>query len=191
MDAAEAADAGADQHAGLDLVLIGFRRPVGVGERLGRGGDAEDDEIVDLALLLGLHPLVGVEGVLVGFLPARSGNLHGHLRGEVRYLEALDPPGAAFSRQQASPALLNAAGKRRHHAQSGYDDPAHCSPRNSLSIRSGQMIAMNAAVKPSPNAFRARAAQSRRARAALLRPWNPKAFSKKRLGLPVPLPCEA
>ena len=41
VDAAEAADAGADQHAGVDLVLVGLGRPVGVAQRLAGGGERD------------------------------------------------------------------------------------------------------------------------------------------------------
>src|SRR5438034_7158202 len=46
-----------------------------------------EDEIVDLALLLGFHPLVGVEGA-VATVTAR--NLAGNLGRQVGDLEALD-----------------------------------------------------------------------------------------------------
>ena len=61
VDAADAADAGADQNAGGALVLVGGRVPAGIVEGLGGRGHRVDDERVDLALLLRLHPLVGIE----------------------------------------------------------------------------------------------------------------------------------
>ena len=115
VDAAEAADAGADQHAGLDLLLVGLGRPVGVVERLGRGGARVDDEIVDLALLLGLHPVVGIEGV--GRVAAR--HLRGDLAGEVGDVEILDPGRAPIRR----PAGAATSPRRRRPAASPCPSP--------------------------------------------------------------------
>ena len=42
-----------------DLILVLARMPVGVVERLCRGAHRVDDEVVDLALFLRLHPIVG------------------------------------------------------------------------------------------------------------------------------------
>ena len=85
VDAADAADAGADQHAGGALVLVGLRASSRQSSQRLRGGrHGIDDEGIDLALLLGLHPLVGVEGA-VGAVAARD--LAGDLAGEVVDLE--------------------------------------------------------------------------------------------------------
>ena len=75
-DSGEAADAGADHHAGVDLVLIARGLPTGIGQRLRRRAHRKDDEVVDLALLLRLHPLVGIEAA-VAAVAAR--NLAGDL----------------------------------------------------------------------------------------------------------------
>ena len=64
VDAADAADAGADHHAGGALVLVGLRVPAGVVQGLAGGRHRVDDERVDLALLLRLHPGVGIEGAV-------------------------------------------------------------------------------------------------------------------------------
>ena len=48
----------------VDLVFVASRLPAGIVERLARGAHGEDDEIVDLALLLRLHPLIGIEGAV-------------------------------------------------------------------------------------------------------------------------------
>src|SRR5712691_7418423 len=57
-------DTGTDSDARRDLVVIGRGVPAGVIERLTRGTHCVEDEIVDLALLLGFHPLVGVEAAV-------------------------------------------------------------------------------------------------------------------------------
>ena len=118
-DPLDAADAGADQHAGGDLVLVRFRHPGGVLERLARRAHGVDDEMVDLALLLRLHPLVGVERA-VGPVAARD--RASDPRRQVGDVEGLDPLGAALSRHQPLPGRLNSAGQWRHHAEAGHDD---------------------------------------------------------------------
>src|SRR6185437_9052666 len=79
-NAFDAADAGADQHAALDLILVAARMPIGIVERLGGGAHGKNDEVVDLALLLRLHPLIGVERA-VAAVAAR--NLAGDLARDV------------------------------------------------------------------------------------------------------------
>ena len=64
LDSLQAADAGADQHAGADLILIGGGLPARVLERLRGSAHGVDDEVVDLALLLRLHPIVRIEGAV-------------------------------------------------------------------------------------------------------------------------------
>ena len=95
----EAADAGADHHAGADLILVARGLPAGVVERLRGGAHREDDEIVDLALLLRLHPLVGIEGA-VRAVAAR--NLAGDLGRQIGDVERLDAPCAAVARRSAA-----------------------------------------------------------------------------------------
>src|SRR5262245_49573888 len=59
-DAAGAADAGANQDAARDLILVARGLPAGVVERLLGRAHGVDDEFIDLALLLRLHPLVWI-----------------------------------------------------------------------------------------------------------------------------------
>ena len=122
VDAAKAPNAGADQHAGGALVLVAFGMPAGVVESLGRGGDREDDVVIDLALLLGLHPLIGIEGAL-GSIAA--GNHAGDLAGNVGNIESFNTSRAAASFEQALPGVLYATGERRNHPETGDDDPSH------------------------------------------------------------------
>ena len=60
-DAVEAADARADEHSRALLLLGRIGLPAGIFQRLLRGRHREDDEVVDLALLLRLHPIVRIE----------------------------------------------------------------------------------------------------------------------------------
>src|SRR5262249_49881945 len=85
-DAFDAADAGPDQHAGRDLIFMIRRLPAGIFQRLPRRAHGEHDEAVDLALLLRLHPLVGIERS-VGTVTAR--NRTGDLGRQVGYVECL------------------------------------------------------------------------------------------------------
>ena len=71
-DSLDAADAGTDHHAGRDLLFVAGRLPAGIVERLARGAHRIDDEIVDLALLFRLHPLVGIEGAVAAVAAAGS-----------------------------------------------------------------------------------------------------------------------
>ncbi len=60
-DPFEPADSGADQHAGRDLVIVAFGMPVGIRKRHVGCRDRIGDERIDLALLLRLQPLIGIE----------------------------------------------------------------------------------------------------------------------------------
>ena len=121
VDPAEAADAGADQDAGLDLLLISARAPIGVAERLGRGAHGVDDEIVDAPLLLGVHPVVGTEGVR----RVAARHLGGDLARQVRNVETRDPGRSRFAGDEPAPGRLDAASQGADDAKSGDDDPPH------------------------------------------------------------------
>src|SRR3712207_2610638 len=69
-DPADTADSRSDQDAGAPAFLVGLRLPPGIGHGLVCGGYRIDNEIVDLALLLGLHREVWIEGP-VGAVAAR------------------------------------------------------------------------------------------------------------------------
>jgi hypothetical protein len=78
VDAPNAADAGPDQDARRDLVLVGLGLPAGIVEGLLGSRDGVDDEGVDLALILRVHPLVGMIGPF-----AASRDLACDLAGEI------------------------------------------------------------------------------------------------------------
>src|SRR5947209_460529 len=59
-DAFDAANTRPDHHAGCDLVFVLRWFPAGMLDRLARGAHRVDDEVVDPALLLRLHPLIGI-----------------------------------------------------------------------------------------------------------------------------------
>ncbi len=122
LDTLQAADTRADQHARCSAILIGFGVPAGVVERLLGGGHGVDDEIIDLALFLRLHPFVGIVGA-VGVGAARNGT--GDLAANVRNVELSDPARAAFARDQSLPTRLDAASERRNHAKASNDDAPH------------------------------------------------------------------
>jgi len=63
-DALDAPDAGTDEDSRHDLIFIGRRPPTGIIERLSRGAHCKDDELIELALILRLHPLVGIVSAL-------------------------------------------------------------------------------------------------------------------------------
>src|SRR5690606_29859046 len=108
--------------AGGALVLIARRVPVRVVERLVGSRHGEDDEIVDLALLLGLHPLVGIEQPF-GLRTARDAACD--LAGEIVDRKIDDPHTPALLGEEMLPADLDAAAKRRHHAEARDNHTSH------------------------------------------------------------------
>ena len=90
------------------------RRPAGILHRLLGGSHAVDDEVIDLALFLGLHPVVRIERSVRPIAP-------GHLAGigcrQVAGVEALDRSGARLAGQQALPRGFNARCQGRDHSQ--------------------------------------------------------------------------
>jgi hypothetical protein len=122
VDAADAADAGADQHARGALLLIGLRLPARIAKGLGRGCHRIDDEGVDLALLLGLHPFIRIEGA-VGTVA--EGNLAGDLAGQIVDLEVGNLLRAALPLQEAGPCGIDPATERCDHAKTCNNNPAH------------------------------------------------------------------
>ncbi|MDH6635747.1 UNVERIFIED_ORG: hypothetical protein M2438_000922 [Methylobacterium sp. SuP10 SLI 274] len=112
VDRADAADARTDQDAAGLLIRVGFRMPVGIVERLAGSGHGIDDERIDLALLLGLHPQIGIEGA-VGAVA--EGQRAGDPAREVVGLERGDRGGSAVTGDEAAPGMLDAATQRRNH----------------------------------------------------------------------------
>ncbi|ENN85805.1 hypothetical protein RHSP_18548 [Rhizobium freirei PRF 81] len=108
-DAFEAADARADHDARGDLILIRFRVPVCIGERHVRCRHAIDDEGIDLALLLRLHPVVSMERA-VGAIANR--NTAGNLCREIFDLEFGHAARAIVPSEQTRPGHLGAAAQR-------------------------------------------------------------------------------
>ncbi len=104
VDSAKAPDARADQHAGRLLLLGGVGLPAGVGQRLGRRASGVDDKVVDLALFLGVEPLVGIESA-VGAGAARHNRRD--LARKIIDLERVDALESAFARDQATPIYVN------------------------------------------------------------------------------------
>src|SRR5947208_737738 len=96
--------------------------PVGIVERLARCAHREDDEVVDLALVLRLHPLIRIEGA-VGAVAARDHA--GDLAGEIGDIERLDPPRTTLALQDARPRRIDAAAEWRNHAQPRDDNTSH------------------------------------------------------------------
>ncbi len=124
-DAGQATDARADEYAG-PLLLIGRVGDVaGIGDRLLGRRHRVDDEVVDLALLLRLHPIVGIElAVLLG----AARNEAGHLTGQIADLELLDAARAVGAGKQRLPRRLDAAADGRDDAKSCNDDATHHGP---------------------------------------------------------------
>ena len=71
LNSLKATDTGADQDAGASLLFVGFRLETGISHRLIGSCHGVDDEVVDLALFLGLHPVVRIEAAIAP-VPARN-----------------------------------------------------------------------------------------------------------------------
>ena len=112
-DAVQTADARADQNAGALLLVRRIGLPAGVLQSLIGGRHREDDEVIDLALLLRLHPIVGIE---LAFGQGAARNEATDLAGKIAYIELLDAPGAAFALQQPRPTGFHAAPQGRYEA---------------------------------------------------------------------------
>ncbi|MNL60353.1 hypothetical protein D3C87_1841530 [compost metagenome] len=119
IDAADAADARADQNACAFLVFLGFWFNPGILDGLGGSGHGVDDEIVDLALFLGFHPLVGIV-LAIGIIPA--GQPMRDLARDVIDLEFVDTLGSTLACQDIGPSGLHSATKGRDKPHSGDDD---------------------------------------------------------------------
>src|SRR3954451_5020544 len=121
-NAFDAADAGADHDAGAPLILVVLGLPTGIVHRLLGRGHRIDDEVVNLALLLRLHPLVGIVGA-VSAVAARD--YTGDLAGDIGYVKRVDVLDPAFARDDALPRRFNATSQRRDHAEPGNNDASH------------------------------------------------------------------
>ena len=131
-DAREAADARADQDAGRLLLLGRIGLPARVGHGLVGGGHGVDDEVVDLALLLGLHPVVGIELAVDG---GASRDEAGDLAGEIGDVELLDAARTALAGKEIAPRRLDAATDWSDQTKARDDDAAHALP-DPLRLRS-------------------------------------------------------
>src|SRR5471030_2887191 len=88
------------------LIFVTGRPPAGVVERLARRAHGIDDELINLALLLGLHPLVGIEG---GVAAVAARHAASDLAGDVGDVEAVDLGSATLALEDARPRRLDAA----------------------------------------------------------------------------------
>ena len=85
LDPGQAADPGADRAASAQPLFLGHVGETGILDRLAGGVDPEDDERIDLALDLVIHPLVRIEAIfMVGRL---------HLAGDLAGIVARDRTG--------------------------------------------------------------------------------------------------
>src|ERR1700761_1512680 len=96
--------------------------PIGVIERLTRGAHRKNDEVVDLALVLWLHPLVWIEGGIAAVAPR---NHAGDLARQIRHIERVDLFGAALAIEDPLPGRFDAATEWRHHAEACDDNSSH------------------------------------------------------------------
>ena len=125
-----------NQDAGLDLLVVGFGVPVRVAQRLRRGAHAVDDEVVDAALFLRLHPIVGIEGVE----GAAARHLRGDFAREVGNVEVLDPGHPRLAGEKPAPGRLDPACYRGNHPKTGNDDAPQLSHACTLAVPAREIL---------------------------------------------------
>src|SRR5262249_47578215 len=116
------ADPRSDQDTGGDLVLVAGGLPARIVECLLRRANRKDDEVVDFALLLRLHPLIWIEPAVRA---VATRDLAGNFRRQVGDIERLDASRSALTIDQAPPCRLDAACERRDHAEPGDNHTSH------------------------------------------------------------------
>src|SRR5256714_155023 len=141
--------------------------PTSVIERLACRAHGENNEIVDLALILRLHPLIGIEGAVAAVAPR---NQAGDPAGQIGDVKCLDLLGAALAIEDALPGRLDPAAEWRHHAEARDDNPPHfqnSSPLDSRSAARSRWTAIRA--PPALSAPRGVVSSSRSSREILWR----------------------
>src|SRR6516165_2153076 len=118
----KATNPGADQDTGGDLVLVAGGFPGRIVECLLRRANRKDDEVVDFALLLRLHPLIRIEAAVRAVAPR---DLAGNFRRQIGDIERLDASRSALTVDQPPPRRLDAACERRDHAEPGDNHTSH------------------------------------------------------------------
>src|SRR5690606_33224550 len=124
-DALDAANTGADHHAGGAAVGFGLGLPSGIFQGLIRGGYAVENEVADLAQFLRLQNRFGIDRAAGSVSPRNDMR---DLAGQIINLESGDPARGAAPGQQLLPAMLEAHAERRKESESGYDDTPHRMP---------------------------------------------------------------
>src|SRR5690348_12363533 len=121
LDSRKAANPRADRNPGAEPSLLVHVGEAGILDRLARGIEAEDDELVDLALDLVVDTLVRVESIFVvgGLDLARDAALL------IARVELGNRTRAALGSDDVLPARLDVAAQRRNQPETRHDDTAH------------------------------------------------------------------
>ena len=122
LDRAQPADARPDHNPGAHPALLVLGHPVRVAHRLIGGGNAVEDEIIDLAALFREHVGIGVERAVRA---VAIGHLAGILRGHVGRVEPGDRTGTGLTVKDAAPGFLDPIGQGRDQSKARYDDTTH------------------------------------------------------------------
>ena len=131
-DAVQPADPGADQDARALLLVLRVGLPAGILEGLIGCPHRENDEVIDLALLFGLHPIAGIEFAFAQGAPRDEAT---DLARKIADFELFDPPCAAMALKEPRPAGLHAAAQRCHETQASDDNSAeHRVPESGLPL---------------------------------------------------------
>src|SRR5579863_5273111 len=99
-NAFDAPYSGTDQNAAHHLIVVVARLPVRIVERLRRRGHRKQDKVVDLALLFGFHPRIGIEAATRA---VAAWNLARDFAGDIRDVEFFDAFDPTLAGQQTLP----------------------------------------------------------------------------------------
>ncbi len=130
--AVQPADPRADQDARALLLVLRVGLPAGILQGLIGCPHRENDEVIDLALLFGLHPIAGIEFAFAQGAPRDEAT---DLARKIAHFELFDPPCAAMALKEPRPAGLHAAAQRCHETQASDDNSAeHRVPESGLPL---------------------------------------------------------
>src|SRR5579864_9143647 len=130
-NAGQAADTRTNHRARSAAIRLVVGMPIGVVESLASRAHGVENEVIDLALILRLHPVIRIEGAV---RTVATRNHASDLAGQVGNLERIDFPGAAVAVEDALPGWLDATAERRDHAKAGDDNPSHLDHSGPLAV---------------------------------------------------------
>src|SRR5690554_222838 len=136
VNAADATNARADQDACAFLIFLGPGLNAGILNSLGCRRHRIDDEWVNLALFLDVHPLIWIV-LAIGVVA--EGQAMSDLTGDIVHLELVNAPGTTFAGQNIGPSGFNSATEGRYKPHPGDDNATQFHGELSLLAASQQL----------------------------------------------------